>query len=324
MAKEQKIGLVIFISIIASLLLLIWLKGNPFTKYEAVEVLFKNVHGLHKGSVVDYEGFKCGQIVDFRLSDSGIIVKFEIEEPDLKIYSTDKFLIIPNSTIASEYQISIRRTEFQGMLHRPGMIMVGEVVPSLDDFLFGAQDTLDKLNVVMTEANKIALKSHDYVEQLQPILDDIHSLGKQGVITNIANNIDYITTKSNQILGDNKQQIEQSIKTFNQVINQVNHKLELVEDSDIIEAIDSLKHNLNNLNNLTDHIEQEDIDSFMAVLKEVENTLGELSSDDPEEDLASLIIHSAKKIDKIISGLENTLQRKTLFKTLFSRVVVSE
>lgn len=329
MSREIKLGLLFFIFIFSFLAIGVWLKGNPFTKGYEIEILFPNVHGLSKGSTVEYEGLRCGKVQQLIVSDEhdGILAKVSIENPEVQIYKSDRFLIAPNSTIASEYLVLIEKGLRPAPIYQKGMLLRGEVPPGFEDFLFGAKDALEHINIIMSDVRLMLTKLHKSVEKTNPILEEIHKIGKDGKLERIIANIEKSTSSFNQtaqainiVFSENEQQINDSIKEFNSVIKQINSKLGQVSEQDIASLKKDLEETMINVKNITSQIETEDIKIIKQTADQARNILEKIQSTDPNNDFSSLLMANIKRIDKISQGLEYNLKRKSLLGALKSRI----
>lgn len=331
MNKEAKIGLIFVIFFVAFMLLGVWIKGNPFKRDYYIKVLFPNVHGLHKGSLVEYEGLNCGTVVDFEIHPKGIVAVARITEPEIKLYESDRFLIVPNSTIASEFEIIIKKGDFQSQLIDLSQVQIGEVPPGLDDFLFTAKDAIKNLNALIGDVRVLVQETHGQISDLTPAIEKASNIIQSGQIEKIIDEVESSTTnlnqtilKANTILSSKEKQVNTIISNSEELVEQLNHKIALVSDDDISDSVVLLKSNLNNLNSITSSINPKDLETIQQAASQASIILESLQSDDPSKDVPTLLRENIQRIDRISSGLEKNLENYSLLKALLHKVPISK
>ncbi len=309
--KEIRIGILIVLFIIFSLFFMIWIKGDPFKNTYELQVLFKNVHGLRKGSIVEYQGLKCGQIKNFKVLDNGIITYIKIDEPSIKIYKKDRFIIIPNSTIASEFLIFIEKSKEDSKLINKKDLIIGEEMPAFQDFMEGAQKTLNNVNDFVLELSATLKSAKISIKKVDLILDNVNALIKDESIKKTILN-----------LSNSSESLNESIITINKILNKTEGKLDAISEQEIRAALKNLNVSLENIRKMTDSIDKADFQKIKNIINETEEIMLELNSKDPNENSIKLLKKNLKRIDRISTSLEKNLRQKSLIKNLFSKMAI--
>lgn len=325
MNKQAKVGLLFVFFISIFLLFAFWIKGNPFQETKTLHVLFDNVHGVSKGSRVEYAGLECGKVKDFTVTPRGVLTTILITNPQVKIYEGDQFFISPSSTIASEYQIFIVPSSSPSQEVPDKATIIGQSPPGIQDFLFQAEDTLKQIQKILTSIDKS-------VVQLSPVFEKVGSLAKNGTIDEITRNITEssrslkeISVSANSILKRNDQKIQSTVNNLASVSQKAEKTLKAINPQDIEQTISSIKQASYNIQAITGVVEPEevrsDLKTFSDAAAQVKQISEKLQSPNPKEDVPTLVKTTIKRVDRITQGLESSLRGKTLLRSLiFTKV----
>jgi|GEM_PF-4035378 len=322
MNYESRIGLLILVFVALTLGLGAWLKGNPLKKTRTINVLFDNVHGLHHGSDVEYAGLPCGEVSDFTVTPTGVLTGVIIDNPDVKIHEDDKFIIIPSSTIASEFQIFIIPGEERSKEISTNSTIIGQTPPGMQDFLFQAQDALKNLNLVI-------LKLDNAITNVEPVFEEFGEFSSNGEfaalrkdILQATSSINQSTATFNRLINSNEAQINRMLEHLTQTSAHINRILSGISEKDLREALAAANQSFANIQRLSSSITPQDIQTIREAVFEIDSLLHKLQSPDPDKDAASLIINNLQRIDRISEGLEKSLKNRSVFRTLINPVPI--
>lgn len=331
MNKEAKVGALVVAFMLATLVFIVWIKGNPFRQTRTLNVLFDNVHGLSVGSPVEYAGYECGKVKNFRVTPGGIVTEILIGDPKVKIHEGDKFLIIPSSTIASEYQIFVVPYGKPTPEVPNQSTIIGQSAPGMQDFLFQAEEALGNLKVVMGQVQKILLELDSSITAVGPLFKKAGELANNGTLDSIADNlnqsaksINNVSKNTDNLIKNNSTKIQSSIDNFSRVTAQLDEKLKAIESGKLRSTMDSLQRTSQNLENLSGAVPPEelrkDIKTFTETAEQAKIIMAKIQSPNANEDAPTMVKRSLQRIDRISAGLEASLKSRSLLKVLLSKV----
>ncbi|MDX1921386.1 MAG: MlaD family protein [Candidatus Caenarcaniphilales bacterium] len=334
MNKEAKVGALVVIFLVISLAFIVWIKGNPFRKTRTLNVLFDNVHGLSAGSPVEYAGLNAGKVSKFKVTSGGIVTEIAITEPTVKIHEGDRFLIIPSSTIASEYQIFIIPNVHPSPEVPNKSTIIGQTAPGLQDFLFSAEEALDDLKLLMKQVRGILTGVEGSLDEISPLVK-LGSLSKDGTIDRFVGNLDNtarslneVSTTANSLLRDKSDDLRNSIDRISSISTKLDSKLDAIDSAELRSTISSLRKTAANLEAISSSVEpaevKKDLETFSKAAEQVKIVLDKLQSDDPNEDAPTMVKRTIKRLDRISAGLESSLKRKSLFRVLTTKVQIKD
>lgn len=335
MNKEAKVGALVVIFLIFSLGFIVWIKGNPFRKVRTLNVLFDSVHGLSVGSPIEYAGLNAGKVSDFKVTSGGIVTEISITEPSVKIHEGDKFLIIPSSTIASEYQIFIVPNVKASPEVPNNSTIIGQTAPGLQDFLFSGEEALDDLKILMKQLRGILAGVDGSLDEISPLFVKLGALSKDGTIDRFVGNLDNTarslneaSTTANSLLRDKSDDLRNSIDRISSIATKFDSKLDSIDSAELKATISSLRRTAANLEGISSSVEPQeikrDLETFSQAAEQIKVVLNKLQSDDPNEDAPSMVKRTIKRLDRISAGLESSLKRKSLFRVLTTKVPIND
>lgn len=324
MNKESKLGLLFFAFLLASVGIAFWIEENPFKQKYYLSVLFPNVQGLHKGSLVKYEGFRFGEVQEFEVQQRGVVAKIKVLEPQVKIYKSDRFYVAPNSTIASEYEIFVRQGERPSEEIDRRKVIVGYAPPGLQEFMVEAGKRMEELSLVMADVQVLVKNLNNSVQKVQPMIDEMNAVAQKGLLVKISTNISEATERLNKILGENDERISSSMTNLNAVLLDLDAKLDAIPEKELRESVILTKENLENVKKITDSIKPEDVEALNKSIKNLSQILSKLQSSNPDDDVAELIKDNLRHMKRISGALEKTMKNKTLFRSMFSKIRIEE
>ncbi len=324
MQKELRVGLLTlgFILVIGGLL--VWIKGNPFEPFKILRVRFENVHGINKGSKVEYAGLPCGKVIDFEITPNGILAVLKISKPDLKIYLSDKFIIVPSSTIASEYEIFVIPGKRPSPEIPENASIIGQSTPGIQDFLFAAEESLKNIQSIMFQIQGILGKLDKSMDNLTPLVDRVGLVAKDGTLDRILDDIESTSGSIKQASGEinslvrtSKPRLQGGINAFSNASQRIDRELSGTAEGDISRFVQNASATSENFKNITGAIDPQTIKRLSTQASEF---IGKLEGDGTEPGAPEMLKNTLGRIDRISNGLERSLQRKTVFGTVFSRL----
>ncbi len=336
MSKEAKVGALVLFFFIVALSFIVWIKGNPFRKDRSFKVLFPNVHGLSVGSPVEYAGYDSGKVKSFSVTSSGILTEILINKPEVKIHEGDKFLIVPSSTIASEYQIFIVPNIGPSNEIMAGeTTIIGQTAPGMQDFLFQAEDALTNLSSIMRKMESILGSLELSVNEINPLFKEIGKVARDGTIKGIASDlkssarsIEEASRQTQQIVKVNGPQVQKIIRQMDNLSSSLKLRTDAINPQDLREISRSLKKTSSNLEAISSSVSpaevKADLKVFSDTAKEAKVIMSKLQSPDPNEDVPTLARRTLQRADRISAGLESSLKNKSLLRTLFTKVPIKK
>ena len=327
MNKQAKEGSLFVLFMVIFLLFAFWIKGNPFEKTKTLHVLFDNVHGVSKGSRVEYAGLECGKVKDFTVTPRGVLTTILIRNSQVKIYEGDQFFIAPSSTIASEYQIFIVPSSKETPEIPDKATIIGQSPPGIQDFLFQAEDTLKQIQKILDGID-------GSITKISPVLDKIGGLANNGTIDEISLNItqstralNQLSTSANGLLQRNSAKIDHTLNSLAYSSQKAQQTLAAINPQDLNQTISSLKQASFNIQAITGAVEpaevRRDLKTFSDAAAQVKQISQKLQSPNPQEDVPSLLKVNLQRVDNITKGLEKSLSGKTLLRSvLFTKVKI--
>lgn len=334
MKEKAKVGALVILFFVITLSFVVWIKGSPFRKDRSFKVLFPNVHGLSIGSPVEYAGFECGKVKSFSVTSSGILTELLINKEEVKIHEGDKFLIIPSSTIASEYQIFIvPNTAPANEITAGETTIIGQAAPGMQDFLFQAEDALNDLSGVMKKMESILGSLELSVNEINPLFKEIGKVARDGTVKGIASDlknsahsIEQTSRQTKEIVRVNGPQIQKIISQLDSLSSSIKQRTDAINPADLKEISRSLKKTSNNLEAISSTVSpaelKADLKVFSDTAKEAKIIMNKLQSPDPNQDVPTLARASLQRINRISAGFESSLRNKTLIRTLFTKVPI--
>lgn len=313
-SKEFKVGFFTLLTLGILYIGFNYLKGIEFlNKTNQYYVIYDDVAGLTISNPVKINGFSVGRVSDVKIlqeRQNKILVELDIANDITLGEGTTALLQID---LLGSVSIVLNVTDIKDPI-TPGDTLKASVDPTLAELLAeSALPVADNLQVTIRRINTL----------LEDFSNNTQSL------KNIADNIEGITEKTNQILGANQQKINSTVSDFSTITTKLNKNL------------DELEVLLKNFNQLTDTLKNvqlnttltktndllENINTTFDNLNDESGTLGRLMKDDSLYinlnqaliDLDSLIIHmneypkhffaplgkSKKKIERDLQKEEN-------------------
>jgi|GEM_PF-6138981 len=326
--KYLKLGFLVVFFVFGSLLALTWINGNPLLPKKHYFFLFKNVQGISVGSKVRYSGLPCGKVVGFALPENqkqGILVKAEITNPKVKIYKNDLVYSIPNSTIASEYEISIEpnRLDPRKTILKEGEVLLGGDSLTINEASEEAVKLLQKITTVAEQIEKISVRVNQYVSSIEPVFRELENLSKNKKISETVDNLNYLSRDAKNFWIQNKTEFSSTLKRVDSIASQAEKKINLVEDSQIASILYDIKRTTSKVNQLVSFIEVEDLKKLKQVSKQVNTILTKIQSKDPNRDLPTLILKTSQNTFYVTEQLEENLKKlkgKTILGSLLTKV----
>ncbi|WP_348812354.1 MlaD family protein [Flavobacterium maritimum] len=237
------------ILVIASILLFIWgysfLKGKDlFTNYKTYYVEYDNVEGLAASAPVTLNGLEIGKVTsitinqntgkltvelqlktDFPISKSSIASIYEpgiIGGRQIAIYPNfnDKTLAVDGQTLKGDVKLGLMSTV--GKQLEPIQKKLEKVMLNVDDLLSGLNNVLDKktqddLKVSLAELSKTMVQFHKATVGVNQLLDD-----NRGQINGVVSNFNKVSGDFSKISDSlSKADLGKTVKNLNATLTKV-------------------------------------------------------------------------------------------------------
>ena len=328
-----KLGLMVSFFILSSLFFLTWISGNPFEKKRHYFFLFPDVQGISLGSKVRYSGLPCGKVIGFTFPENqqkGILVKAEITNPSVKIYQDDLVYSIPNSTIAAEYEISIKPNRSvlkkkQELLANGGTL-VGLSPLGLNRVSEKADNLLERVVTTVSELQTSSEKINQYLKSLEPIFRELETLGKSGKITQVSQDLSELSANLTDFWQENKTNLSSILRQVNSASKKIDRKLDLLDllkEPEVRSLVENVNQTSFKIRELANSLEKKDVRKLSEVVSQTNRVLAKVQSEDPNRDLPTLLLNSSKNILDLteeLNRLTKQFKGKTLLGSLLTKV----
>lgn len=289
-ATEIKVGIFVFLGILALLALTVRLAQEAFTPKDTYKLyaVFDSVSGLIRGAKVEMAGVPIGKVGEISLTPEGrakvellIYKRYKIQE--------DAVAVIRTFGVLGDKYVEIRPGSSQAFLSEGGVIAKTESPVDLDQILASIGPAVEGLKEILgTQEGKENLKIlvaniKDALESFKKIAEKVEK--GQGTLGKLI---------TDDRLYKDLSEVSQSLKKIAQQIERGEGTLgKLVKDESLYR---DLKNTASNLEKVSKRLERG------------EGTLGKLISDEElYKDLKSLskdLKNTASNLDKIVARIE--------------------
>lgn len=308
LSSEGSLGIFTTVALILLLWGFCWLKSyTPFSSQQHINVMFKQVSGLHSGAFVFVDGVKAGVVENVDWKDNNqVLVRLSITHPHMIIPQGAQFNILANGIIGARYMDIIMPNidkSVQEPIDESTIVMGGDVLrPEI---------ILDKIG---HDLDKIDIDS---------IQENISEDGK--VLRKAANQFSALANKTMPVM-DRALPLEYSLIAVSTELRKTTHKLDnfidnpklspelrqtIKEARQTAQMAQSAIHELNNT--LTDKSVRQDLFDTMHQLNEATlqlersmETLHSVSKDtELRSDVKQILFDARKSLEKLDHILNN-------------------
>ncbi|MDI6734856.1 MAG: MlaD family protein [bacterium] len=308
-SSELKVGIMVAVSLTLLGMLIIAASGKFFLQQGyTIVVYFDYVSGLNTGAPVRLAGMEVGEVKDLVLSDSKIAVTLKLE-PTAKIRS-DSNVTINSLGIVGEKYVEITLGTPQGKILESGSMIKGITPVNIDEVLGRTEAIVNKSERIIVFMDKILGGEEIWIE-----------------FDKILKNTATITTTLNELLDENKEEINHSIKNL--------HSISLSLKRIVEENRDDFRDTTKKLKESAFHFQQASLqlskilsdlnlmvggtkkgiaetlseltkitDSTQSILKKIEKGDGALGKLVSDKEVANHLTNAAKNIDELTLELK--------------------
>jgi len=276
LTQETKVGLFVLSGLVALVIVTILLGDIHLEKRYKIKILFNDVSGLPKKAQVRRAGVVVGKVTDIELVDNKAQVVASIRK-DVKIHKDARARIVSFGIVGTKYLEITSGSEEEPFLE-DGDTIIGIDPVSIDEAV-----------------EKVLLGVGDLVEEIRGVGKE-EELGKS--LRVFLDNIGDVTRKLNKALGAEGQELEETIKNFNQLSANIREITDSLNQKSIISSLQKLDRSLDEIAEITEK------------LNKGEGTMGRLLTDEKMGEQIEEVVESlqesseqAKKILQKTSGL---------------------
>ncbi|MFH1563395.1 MAG: MlaD family protein [Nitrospirota bacterium] len=198
-SSELKVGIMVAVSLTLLGMLIIAASGKFFLQQGyTIVVYFDYVSGLNAGAPVRLAGMEVGEVKNLSLSDSKITVTLKLE-PTAKIKSDSKVTINSLGIVGEKY-VEITLGTPQGKILESGSIIKGINPVNIDEVLSRTEAIVNKSERIIVFMDKMLGGEETWAE-----------------FDKILKNMATFTTTLNELLVENKEDINYSIKNLHSI-----------------------------------------------------------------------------------------------------------
>ncbi|MBN1300244.1 MAG: MCE family protein [Melioribacteraceae bacterium] len=290
MKEERKTEIKVGITVLAAVILFIWILGwaKNFTfseKHYEIRVGFNSVAGLSEGDQVTINGVKKGYVEKIELIDNDAITTLKIEN-DVVLYSDAKFSVMMLDLMGG------KKVEIN-----PGAsgLQIDLSESHNGRFLGDISSAMAALSSVEGDVIILIREVKDAVEKMNSryLSGDFHDR-----ISNTLSNTDRLLSNINDLITNNSDAISSVLVKTDTLLSSTNNLMSSSRDS-IAKAIENLNHTLKVTSGFVDAVSE-----LIAETRDKRNNLGKALYD-----------------DKLLDNLEKTLKdTNELLKILLDQI----
>ncbi len=267
---ETYVGIVVFTAIILLTVGIIWGKKFPiFTKYNIFHAIFDNAQGMEKGDPVMVYGIKKGEVTDIKLLKDKAMIEFRINR-GVQVFS-DARVYLEIEELMGGKQLSF--------------------YPGTSNIPLESNKTL--VGTIRGDIRFFMAKSVLIMYKVDSLLSMMNHIFKENKVSSLVNNLESISFQTNELLIENRKNINSTIAT----LNTLSKKFQT--DS----TLDNLNTTLDNLNNVVVLLDTTIslMNPVIDRLKNKESTFGKMISD---KKLYDQLVKTTTHMDSLISDIK--------------------
>ncbi|MFA7288410.1 MAG: MlaD family protein [Melioribacteraceae bacterium] len=280
---EYKVGLTIFISLIAFFLILAWAKNVSFTsEREEMKVRFDSVSGLEVGDPVSINGVRKGYVSNIKLNESDVLVTLTVDR-EIELKEDSKFNVVMLDLMGGKKVeitpgVSLNNIDFSE-------VQAGSFSGDISSMIAGISSIQNDLIIVVKDI-KFSLKA-------------VNSIIGDSVFTNdlkaTLSNTNLMVLNLTKVLNDNKTKVSSLLEKSNNAIDNLNGFYS--------ENKDSLKNMISELNStlIVSKKMITNLDKFIEEVKDSKNNIGKLMNDPKIYDDLQTSLANLKKLTQLLN-----------------------
>lgn len=236
---EIKVGLTVIVSIILLLWIIGWAKNFSFgSERQFIDVSFATISGLEIGDQVTINGVRSGFVEDISVRKTDVLVTLSMDA-DVELYKDATFKIamldlmggkkVEISPGASEQGINWQNTQKGEFLADIPEVMafVGALSIELPEIIDQLKLTLHNLNQYLAD-DTLSMNIKQSTENLALLTQNLNILINRNDenITKLIDNSVNLTSEVNQLIDQNKNTLTESLEAFSTILTDTKSLLE--------------------------------------------------------------------------------------------------
>ncbi|HPY95655.1 MAG TPA: MlaD family protein [Candidatus Cloacimonadota bacterium] len=203
-------------------------------KYTTINVLFDNINNLEPGNSVTVNGFKKGRVEEIKASQNGIITTLFIDL-DFPLKQGTLF-IAKESDIMGNHQIDILPGDGEEILNL-SELQIGFTREGFTDLIYRLNtmaENVDKIFSKLENADDMIVNINGFIENSSSVFKKIDKLltsVNPNQIKSIVHHLNSSTKEINDILHDNKDEINLAIRNSNTALTNINNTISIVDSA---------------------------------------------------------------------------------------------
>ncbi len=298
LSYEIKTGILVLTGIILFIIGFSYLKSNDvFITDRIFYAVYDDVEGVSKGTPVTISGFNVGSVqdIEFYKNSSKLLLKFRVEN-EFNFSSESIAQIYETGLIGGKAVAVIPK--YGNELAISGDTLQSDIAPGLTELVN------DRLSPLQDKIESMVVSADSVLISLNAVLNTEAKLEIQSTIENFSSTVADLKTSAgtlNEILDNNKNQINNIISNVNQTSNELAGLSGSFSDLSIV------------ISNLSES--SESIDKIISEISEGEGSLNKLVFDDA---LINSLDAASKNINLLIKDLRLNPKRYVHF-SLFGK-----
>ncbi len=283
---ELKVGLLVIFSLFSTLLIIVFLKNNPFsTTKQHFSFYIHDASGVGERTQVLISGVQVGVVNDVNILPTGAVIQFELNT-SIKL-PKDSYVEVRSRGLLGDVYIEFVRGKNPTELLKSG------------DIILLGQDS-GGIQALMAQMSSIAAD----VKKVTAVLSN--SLGTKNSemsIESILKNVDAFTADLKNISKTETKNIKELIATLNNTAGSLNHLISDNKNADNIGLI------IKNLKDTTDTINR-----LVAKIERGEGTIGQLVSKDDTINEVKSTLKSVQDVIKPATRIKLSLAERAEYR----------
>jgi phospholipid/cholesterol/gamma-HCH transport system substrate-binding protein len=218
-AKSVKVAVFCILAIVVLYFGANFLKGvDSFSKKDFYYSVYENSGGLHTGAIVYLQGYPVGKVTKVKLKSQNpvrIVAEYLINE-EIHLPKDSRFEVMAKDLLGGILVRLTLGTDLQ--LAKPGDTLACNVVPA---FTAGLESMKDQLNNIIASVDTIAVSIKDVL---------VNQNGAEK-LSKTLNNIEAMTASLDQIVSNNKHNVNKMVKEFtkfSETLNEISPDLKRI------------------------------------------------------------------------------------------------
>lgn len=301
MTKEKKIGLFIIISLLITIILINFLRGNDILQgNKTYYTEFSNIDGIEATTPIYINGYKCGIISKIKYLEEKEIFNLELnikkefkipEDSHTSIYSSDLLGGKALKIIKGESKVILENKSFlSGTVEKD---MINSILSEIDPLKSDIAELIQNLNTTVKKVNNL--------------LDDNTTKEIKSIITNI-NEASKNLNKASKYIAKSSPEIESIISNINDFTNGLNKTLKEIDKG--AKNIEEITMEIKNSNISTT------IENLTNLLIKIQDPNGSFGKILAKDSLHNSLLELSKHLDSLIIKISEN-PRKNLKISVF-------